>query len=88
MVDGVSVYDWHPGAVCGKVKVMSPRGTVTGPADYVGLSVRNCPKCGGPLFRVRRSFLDRVISLFSTKHRYRCRGFSCQWEGRLAIDAK
>ena len=33
--------------------------------------------------RITRRFLDRLSSLFQTKHRYRCSSFSCQWEGTL-----
>ena len=43
-----------------------------------------CPKCGGSLVRIRRSFLDRWISrLFGRIQRYRCEQFGCDWQGTL-----
>lgn len=44
-----------------------------------------CPHCNGPVERVRRRFLDRILSLFSPVQRYRCRakGWDCDWEGNL-----
>lgn len=66
---------------------MNFRLPVTKSADYVRLSKRTCPQCGGPLLRVTRSFTDRLFSIFSSKHRYRCRNFSCRWEGALPTSA-
>lgn len=40
-----------------------------------------CPRCHGPVERVRRHLLDRVLSLVVPVRRYRCHHFSCQWEG-------
>ena len=42
-----------------------------------------CPECGSSLNRVRRRFIDRVVSLFYPVHRYHCRSFVCNWEGNL-----
>ena len=44
-----------------------------------------CPHCKGPVIRVRRRFVDRLISLLIPVQRYRCRmkGWGCDWEGNL-----
>lgn len=42
-----------------------------------------CPRCNGPLVRVRRHFFDRVVGLFRPVRRYRCDSFACRWEGTL-----
>ncbi len=42
-----------------------------------------CPRCRGPVVRVRRRALDRLVSLVSPRHRFRCAGFGCGWEGTL-----
>jgi len=46
---------------------------------------RVCPQCNGPVDRVRRRFIDRLVSLIMPVYRYRCRvkGWSCDWEGNL-----
>ena len=44
---------------------------------------RICPRCGGELERVRRRFVDRVISVLWAVRRYRCRNVLCVWEGNL-----
>lgn len=46
---------------------------------------RVCPHCNGPVIRVRRRFIDRLLSLFLPVQRYRCRmkGWGCDWEGNL-----
>ena len=62
---------------------MNVRVPETRAADYIGLGRHTCPACGAPMSRITRRFLDRLSSLFQTKHRYRCRSFSCQWEGIL-----
>ncbi len=51
--------------------------------DYVRNSQHACPHCGKPLDRVRRRLIDRLVSLFAPVRRYRCRNFSCRWEGNL-----
>ena len=47
---------------------------------------RVCPHCKGPVERVRRHFMDRVVSLVTPVQRYRCRarGWDCTWEGTLS----
>jgi hypothetical protein len=40
-----------------------------------------CPRCGAKLIRVRRSSLDRVLSIFSPRRRFRCTSPECEWEG-------
>ena len=48
---------------------------------------RVCPKCNGPVRRVRRHFIDRLVSLITPVRRYRCHekewGWGCDWEGIL-----
>lgn len=57
-------------------------------ADYVRLSVRQCPHCGSDLDRVRRRLIDRFLSVFVSLQRYRCRSFTCRWEGTLRVKPK
>ncbi len=40
-----------------------------------------CPSCQSGLLRTWRRPVDRFTSQFVPVHRYRCRSFSCQWEG-------
>ena len=47
-------------------------------------SQRMCPSCGGPLLRVRRHALGRLLSLVRPVARYRCRRPDCAWQGNLA----
>lgn len=44
-----------------------------------------CPHCQGPIDRVRRHLIDRLVSLIAPIRRYRCRakGRDCDWEGSL-----
>jgi len=42
-----------------------------------------CPRCEGPVIRVRRRFVDRLLSRFVPLRRYRCPRFGCSWEGNL-----
>ncbi len=46
---------------------------------------RVCPQCNGSVNRVRRRFIDRLVSLITPVHRYRChaKGWGCDWEGNL-----
>jgi hypothetical protein len=44
---------------------------------------QTCPVCGSQLKRVRRSLLDRLISLFVPMERVRCASKVCSWEGRV-----
>lgn len=49
------------------------------------VGVHRCPYCNSPVDRVRRRFIDRLVSLITPVRRYRCRGhgWDCTWEGRL-----
>lgn len=47
------------------------------------LQTPSCPRCNGALVRVRRHFVDRLVSLFTPVRRYRCDSFACRWEGTL-----
>jgi hypothetical protein len=42
-----------------------------------------CPRCRGPVDRIPRLGLDRLISLVVPLRRYRCCNFACAWEGTL-----
>jgi len=43
-----------------------------------------CPMCGQHgLIRIRRRFIDRVLSLFVKQRRFRCTQPGCQWQGNL-----
>ena len=42
-----------------------------------------CPRCKTGLTRIRRRFVDRVISAIRPVRRYRCQAFFCCWEGAL-----
>ena len=43
---------------------------------------RSCPRCEAHVFRVQRTFVDRLISMLVSIRRYRCASWSCAWEGR------
>lgn len=43
-----------------------------------------CKVCKGPVYRVHRHFLDRLINVFVRVRRFRCTEPGCVWEGRLA----
>jgi hypothetical protein len=47
---------------------------------------RKCPQCNGSVVRVRRRFIDRLMSLITPMHRYRCglNGWGCDWKGNLS----
>ena len=51
------------------------------PKSYVAV----CPKCGGPVFREHRRFIDRLLSLLRPMRRYRCDAHVCQWHGILPV---
>jgi hypothetical protein len=55
---------------------------------FVQSSVQNptCPRCGGAVERIRRRFIDRVLSLFRPVRRYRCENFLCHWEGTCPVN--
>ena len=44
-----------------------------------------CARCGGPVQRVRRRWIDRLMSLFGRRQRYRCYSMVCGWEGNLRV---
>lgn len=47
-----------------------------------------CPICGKRgLLRIRRRFIDRVLSLFVRQRRFRCTHSGCHWEGNLTFIA-
>ena len=49
---------------------------------------RECPMCRGRAYRVRRRPIDRLLSLFARRYRYRCASLSCGWEGALRISSR
>jgi hypothetical protein len=48
---------------------------------------RTCPRCGGPLVRVRRRLIDRLFSTTVPLRRYRCYAIDCSWVGNLRARA-
>ena len=67
------------------VSSAAPRGR---PGDVSHVSrTYACPICSGPVERVRRRFIDRLVSLITPVHRYRCqaKGWGCGWEGNLRL---
>lgn len=44
---------------------------------------RTCPRCNGAMHRIPRRFVDYLVSIFMTVHRYRCDAMNCSWEGCL-----
>jgi hypothetical protein len=44
-----------------------------------------CPRCSGGVVRIRRRAFDRLVSLVSPRHRFRCAAFGCGWEGTLRV---
>jgi hypothetical protein len=43
-----------------------------------------CPMCGKRgLLRIRRRFIDLILSMFARQRRFRCTHFGYQWEGNL-----
>ena len=46
---------------------------------------RTCPRCQGALTRVKRRYVDRLISIVIPVHRYRCIASSCGWKGNLRV---
>ena len=57
-------------------------GRPTASASYP-VHERTCPHCNGAVDRVRRRFIDRLISLVLPRYRYRCCSIVCDWEGSL-----
>lgn len=65
---------------------MTTRMPLTRPDRHTRVGKRICPSCNGILFRTWRRPIDRISSLILPVRRYRCRSFSCQWEGNLRND--
>jgi hypothetical protein len=49
------------------------------------MAISVCPDCFGPVYRVRRRVIDRLISMVSPRHRYQCLSPDCGWEGNLPV---
>jgi hypothetical protein len=41
-----------------------------------------CPRCNGPIWRIKRRLVDRIVSLLTPVRRYHCSNY-CGWEGNL-----
>lgn len=46
---------------------------------------RGCPRCGRDLLRVRRRYIDRILSLAIPVHRYHCLSMGCGWKGNIRV---
>ncbi len=48
----------------------------------------SCPRCGGELYRVHRTWFDRVLgkTLLPHSRRYLCQNPECRWTGLKGID--
>jgi transposase-like protein len=47
-------------------------------------SSRACPVCGEhELIQIRRRAVDRFLSIFVVRQRFRCTEFHCHWQGNL-----
>lgn len=51
----------------------------------VNAAERVCPVCNGPVNRIHRRLVDRLMNIVRPTYRYRCRskGWGCVWEGNL-----
>ncbi len=49
----------------------------------MAISNCKCPLCAGYAVRIRRRYIDRIISLFNTVHRYQCQEYKCRWKGNI-----
>lgn len=78
----ISMTSCHP-----RMNAMSVLPIAIKPSNPVGhfVNERLCSKCNGPVERVRRRFIDRLVSMITLVHRYRCRehGWGCDWEGNI-----
>ena len=54
--------------------------------DVTTLSRRNCPFCGGSVYRTNRRGIDHLISLVKPVRRYQCMSLTCGWVGNLPRD--
>lgn len=62
---------------------MPDRRPVAAP-DGASTDAYTCPLCGLPgLVRIRRRFIDHILSLFVRQRRFRCTQPGCQWQGNL-----
>jgi hypothetical protein len=68
------------------MKASAAAGSVT-PGENAGYSYSHggheCPRCKGSAYRVRRQYLDFLVSIVVPVRRYRCRSMGCGWEGIL-----
>lgn len=44
-----------------------------------------CPLCHGPVYRIPRRALDRLLSHFVLVHRYHCGSMICGWQGAIRV---
>ena len=56
---------------------------VEGNSEEVGHSSSRptCPRCSQPVYKVHRRWPDRLVSVFHSVRRYRCRTERCGWQG-------
>ncbi|HET7032297.1 MAG TPA: hypothetical protein VFJ48_04170 [Casimicrobiaceae bacterium] len=48
-----------------------------------------CPCCGGPVARVQKGFIDRLLGpLRSAKRRYRCMIVTCGWTTSESVESE
>ncbi|HET9977240.1 MAG TPA: hypothetical protein VFQ20_07385 [Burkholderiaceae bacterium] len=63
---------------------MKARSALAGDQGRAAAPARvSCPRCGGPVDRIARRGLDRLVSLVVPLRRYRCGSDACAWEGAL-----
>jgi hypothetical protein len=67
---------------------MSANTRIDTPAQNPGAALSACPRCGGPISRIPRRFVDRIISMVRPVQRFRCRSFTCQWIGNIPARAR
>lgn len=67
--------------------------TTTRPHSYRPIAAesrRECPLCGSSVFRIRRTSLDRLLSMVTPVQRFKCQAekanFHCTWEGTLSAN--
>jgi hypothetical protein len=68
-------------------KSRARKGERTGYGGKVNVK-RTCPLCATQVIRIRRRFIDHLLSFFLPVQRYRCPETSCQWEGNLRVRRK
>lgn len=49
---------------------------------------RICPRCNGWVYRVRRRFVDLLLSTLIPVQRYRCFSTGCDWEGNMRVNSR